>query len=81
MAIKNSEGIIIGRPAGKHDKIDVTCLSQTQILEIVLGKEIKKTKVRNKEEIKGVRSDDLDLGVTIKAYDNATRTQRQGVER
>ena len=58
------------KPAGINDKVDIDVMSMVQIVE----KENKKdapvnTVVTNSAKVIGILSTDLDLGVTIKAYD------------
>ena len=79
MALKNSDGKIISRPAGKDDKIDVTAIGCEKIEE-KQGQAEKLTATSSKE-YQGVRSTDLTLGSTVKAYDggkpNETRKNSQ----
>ena len=68
MALKNSDGKIISRPAGKDDKIDVTAINCEKIKEEE-GQAIEKLVETASKEYQGVRSTDLTLGSTVKAYD------------
>lgn len=68
MALKNSDGKIISSPAGKDDKIDVTAIGCEKIIEEKQGQAEKLTATSSKE-YQGVRSTDLELGSTVKAYD------------
>ena len=58
------------KPAGINDKVDIDVMSMVQIVEKENKKdETVKTVVTNSAKVIGILSTDLDLGVTIKAYD------------
>ena len=58
------------KPAGINDKVDIDVMSMVQIVEKENKKDAPvKTVVTNSEKVIGILSTDLDLGVTIKAYD------------
>ena len=58
------------KPAGINDKVDIDVMSMVQIVEKENKKDAPvKTVVTNSAEVIGILSTDLDLGVTIKAYD------------
>lgn len=58
------------KPAGINDKVDIDVMSMVQIVEKENKKDVPvKTVVTNSAKVIGILSTDLDLGVTIKAYD------------
>lgn len=58
------------KPAGINDKVDIDVMSMVQIVEKENKKDAPvKTVVTNSAKVIGILSTDLDLGVTIKAYD------------
>ena len=60
------------KPAGINDKVDIDVMSMVQIVE----KETPvKTVVTNYAKVIGILSTDLDLGVTIKAYDGVKQKE------
>lgn len=60
------------KPAGKNDKIEIDVISLVQLVEKekenVKNEDIK-TVVTNSSKITGILSTDLDLGISIKAFD------------
>ena len=58
------------KPAGINDKVDIDVMSMVQIVEKENKKDAPvKTVVTYSAKVIGILSTDLDLGVTIKAYD------------
>ena len=64
------------KPAGINDKVDIDVMSMVQIVEKENKKDAPvKTVVTNSAKVIGILSTDLDLGVTIKAYDGVKQKE------
>ena len=77
MALKNSDGKVISKPAGKDDKIVLTVVDWTKLINMKDGQEIPVLKSFNSKKVEGILSTEYQQGWTVKAYNNGPRKGEQ----
>ena len=81
MALKNSDGKVISKPAGKDDKIVLTVVDWTKLPKIKDGQEIPVLKSFNSKRVEGILSTELNQGSTVKAYNNGPEKGKESRKR